>query len=283
MCIAIMNKSSLLTFETIENSFENNSDGASITYIKNNQFHIHKEMKLSKVKDFYNIYSEARKITESPIMLHFRIGTSGGKNVENLHPFHVNKELVLCHNGIIDTPILDKSYNDSYHFAKFCRSLKKHNNLINNQSIEFLTLEKLISASNKVIFFHRNGKYAILNEDKGHYDKHENWFSNYTYESCNYYDIGGVKSYKTSLNNKSYSSYYSDSEEWIDNYEYNINYNQYDWFNKLGALGQLELIKSMISPNINQSDTDFLTEMFTYYEVDNLLDLYIELSEEYKL
>jgi predicted glutamine amidotransferase len=290
MCIAILNNTETLTLETIKNSFENNRDGASFTYIENDIIKTYKEMDLNKVDIFYTNYAKVREANKLPMMLHFRIGTSGIKDKRNLHPFFINKNLALVHNGIIDIPNINPDYSDTYHFAKLCRQFKSHDKFLNIQSLEFKSLQDLIGSS-KIIYLSNKGTYSIMNESLGHWDKNNNWFSNKTYEACNYYDFGGIKTYKH--NNYKYNefNFFSNDkpsktsaysfESKFENCVYNDNFHvrEFSWFMDLSYSQKCEQLKQVTKIPLNTSIACInseLNKLHEYYGTKNLYDLYIE-------
>lgn len=274
MCIAILNNSETLSIDTIKNSFENNRDGASFTYIENDTLKTYKEMQFQNVKTFYQNYAKIRENNTLPIMLHFRIGTSGIRDKRNLHPFFVNQNLALVHNGIIDIPTINSEYSDTYHFAKLCRQFKNHDKFLNVNSIEFQSLQDMIG-TNKIIYLSNKGKYSIMNENLGHWDNN-NWYSNSTYKQCNYYDFGGIKKYKNS-SNEIWNTFTSTK---FDNCIYNDSFhvNNFGWFMELNYHDKLNQIKQIMNLELNHNE---LNKLHSEYSTQNLYDLYIELCYVY--
>jgi hypothetical protein len=189
MCIAILNKTSLLDFDTIKNSFDNNPDGAGLCAVIGGSLIVYKELKSKNAKSFYNKYVELRKKTDLPMLLHFRIGTSGVKDERNLHPFLINTKLALIHNGMITYNVVNKDYSDTWHFTQFLKALRSPGRLLNNKSMEYQMLSAFTKGS-KIAILHVSGQYSILNESAGKWSG-DTWYSNETYKSCNYRNIGG--------------------------------------------------------------------------------------------
>lgn len=191
MCIAILNKSGQLAEEIFENSFENNPDGCGMAWIEKGQ--IQTLHNLKSWKPLYEKYLKIRPATADPILIHFRIGTSGKKDERNLHPFTIGKDLAMIHNGILTYHPTNPDYSDTWHFAQMLKSLRDPAKLIESESLEFKQLESFIGSS-KICYLHKSGKVSIMNEKAGHWNG-ESWFSNTTYEQCSYYPIGYSKSY----------------------------------------------------------------------------------------
>lgn len=191
MCIAILNTRNTLTRETLQQCWKSNPDGAGMIYTNNNQIQIFKEM--TNFDKFYKEYSKQRKANKSSnFVLHFRIATSGKIDKTNCHPFNVNKNLSFVHNGMITIEQLNKNVSDTYTFNELI--LKKlPSNFLNNHAIIDL-IESYIGYS-KLIFLDSDNNASILNEDLGHWDIENNWYSNNSYQ-CSYT--------KTKVNNKTH-------------------------------------------------------------------------------
>src|SRR6185369_9475158 len=105
MCIAILNKTEKeLSKKTLKTCWRNNNDGAGLLYVENGELKVFKEL-----TNFKTLFREYRRILEEIkpkyIVLHFRIATSGGINIENCHPFLVDEKLGFVHNGVINKTV----------------------------------------------------------------------------------------------------------------------------------------------------------------------------------
>jgi predicted glutamine amidotransferase len=191
MCIAILNKTAPLSFESIRNSWENNNDGAGFLYINSaGALTTFKESK--SVKKFFAAYKAARAESQHPILLHFRIGTHGNFADYNLHPFMVNSEIGFIHNGIIQIPEIDARYSDTWHFNSLVlQQLKNPAGLFKSGSKQAALINHFCGTRSKLVFLNRSGEFRIFNEAAGHWDKNGNWFSNGTYKKSDYINAGG--------------------------------------------------------------------------------------------
>jgi hypothetical protein len=157
---------------------------------------VEKEMK--DWKRLYKVYEDWRnRFPSAHILLHFRISTHGGINIENCHPFKVNKSLAFIHNGIIDTDII-KGKSDTNSFNELVlKELPK--DFYKQQSIMDL-MEYRIGYS-KLVFLDGMNNYAIVGEHKGKWDN-GNWYSNESYKPSKYIDFGGTKVAKSTFVSK---------------------------------------------------------------------------------
>jgi predicted glutamine amidotransferase len=201
MCIAILNKTSVLTLDVIKNSFENNPDGAGLCAVIDGKLKIYKELKSANYKSFYAEYLKMREKTDKPVLLHFRIGTSGIKDERNIHPFLINAKLALIHNGMINYNVVDNNFSDTWHFTQLLKSLRNPAKLLNEKSLEYQMLSAFTKSS-KIAILHVSGQYSILNESAGKWSN-DTWYSNETYKSCNYRNVGGKIIYNNSTSHKS--------------------------------------------------------------------------------
>lgn len=102
------------TEETIENMWHRNHDGAGFMYATKGEVHIEKGfMTLDSFKKALERIGNDNDMTETAVVMHFRIATHGGVIPANTHPFPVttsvgllqklvcNTKLGVAHNGII--------------------------------------------------------------------------------------------------------------------------------------------------------------------------------------
>jgi predicted glutamine amidotransferase len=157
---------------------------------------------------FYKEYSKQRKVNKtSNFILHFRIATSGKIDRANCHPFSVNKNLAFVHNGMININQLNANVSDTYTFNELI--LKKlPTTFLNNHAILDL-IENYIGYS-KLVFLDNDNTASILNEDLGHWDADNNWYSNNSYQ-CTYTKATKAKTYKVDADYYN-ASYYNDTD-----------------------------------------------------------------------
>ena len=226
MCIAVVNpKAVTLKKQILQNCWDNNNDGAGILYVQDNKVVAKKEMNDFNV--FYSYYQEAKR-SGNDIVLHFRIGTSGGVNEHNCHPFHVNDDTWFVHNGMLDVVVPHNSpISDTQIFNNaFLKGLPS--DFMYNDTILDL-IEYTIGSGNKFIFFNEHGHWRIVNEQAGSWDL-GCWFSNKSYSYSykkpvyNNYSYGGYRPTSTIGYGTAYRTY----NDWDDTYESDIK-STYKW------------------------------------------------------
>ena len=176
MCIAIVKpKDKTISKETLQTCFENNPDGAGFAYVKDKRIIIYKAMDFNK---FYEEYSSHEN--ESNMLIHFRIATHGGVNLDNTHPFKLNDRMVLIHNGVISGYGEKKEggLSDTRDFI---------NKVIGNISYKmwkspyFRELVGHAIGGSKLAILDNKGNTIIINKDKGVWDDGV-WYSNTSYK-----------------------------------------------------------------------------------------------------
>lgn len=116
--------------KTIENCWYNNRDGAGLMYAADGTVHIEKGfMTLKDLKAALKRLEKSIDVTNTSMVLHFRITTHGGTSPENCHPFPVTEKLPLlrmkkceaplavAHNGIIDIKPSQKDISDTMEYV----------------------------------------------------------------------------------------------------------------------------------------------------------------------
>ena len=182
MCIAIYKpKGVAINPDYLWNGWKNNDDGAGFCYIdEHSEIIIHRSMTWLGFIDKYTD-AEARYGETSPFLIHFRITSKGDTCLDNCHPFKVNDDMAIIHNGTMSSvyiPPNDKRSDTRVFAEDYLRFMPEgwHTN-----GIIATLIEEFIGYS-KVLMLHRTDGVYIYNEEKGLW--HEGcWFSNNSYES----------------------------------------------------------------------------------------------------
>jgi len=188
MCIAILNLSGIVPDLHIENSFQNNYDGAGMAWIESGKIKTYKTM--NDLTEFMQTYKKIRKFNALPILLHFRISTHGKTNILNVHPFLIGDKMAMIHNGMIDFPLINKDLSDTHNFAMMLSRLSEPDQIMNPSSFESRYIQDICGNHSKMVFLSSDGEYQIINENKGHWIG-DTWYSNSTYKDYGLYDFGG--------------------------------------------------------------------------------------------
>lgn len=140
-------------------------------------------------------------------MLHFRMATHGPTDRANAHPFLVTPEIVLAHNGILNSgnPFC-ATESDTAHFVKYIVqpiALSNPDLLFTPEWGEMIG--NLIGHSNKLTIQHADGRAVIINSESGVLHKGA-WMSN-TYAWSNPANISQIVDYDIDDNYFSYGGY----------------------------------------------------------------------------
>jgi hypothetical protein len=142
------------------------------------------------------------------IVAHFRIGTHGLKNAENCHPFLVNDNLGVAHNGVItEIHKVGSENSDTWFFNELVLKplMSKFPDVWRHKTIKHLIMKK-IGSYNKLVFMDNNGNVQIYNAEKGEQDL-GCWFSNTDYKRAYAYS------------NYAYSNYAYGGSHYGDDYD----------------------------------------------------------------
>lgn len=216
--------------DTIINTmWTNNSDGAGFMYASNGMLYINKGyLKLKHLKKGL----KALKVDQikTPIIYHFRIGTSGGNTAQNTHPFPICDELEplrrlnytcnvgVAHNGVIPIEPGRKDISDTMEY------ITSQLGPLYNYDKEFYKRPELKT----MIYNATHSKLAFMDasghiETIGKFEKKDGLlFSNYSFNTYRSYykwdmwdDYGQTS---TKWNNEYYSSnYVYRNVQWIEN------------------------------------------------------------------
>ena len=223
MCLIFLkpkNADNYLTYERFCNALENNPHSVGIVY-KNDKgiVEIQRFIEPEKgKKDIYDIIKDKEEFA-----VHFRFTTHGGTNLYNCHPFIVNNDLCLMHNGIMnDFGHIDESKSDTRAFTEyFLRPYIEQEGIGVIKDKQFIEdVGKVVGSYNKILLIDKDFNYSIINESSGIW-KEGCWLSNaHSTESS--------RSYYTSCKGHTTPSYLSNM---YDGYSYDDYYYPQDYLN----------------------------------------------------
>ena len=211
MCIAILDLNGV-SEENLYNSFQNNPDGVEFLYNRNGVLRATKLFGAKFEAVMQNYERIKKEAKDSPVAIHFRIATHGTVDKSNCHPFFVQPQKIgLVHNGILPLRDPKNKKSDTALFAEYLRKFPDP-----FQDAFMIEMLESYCHGSKVIFLNNRDEYLIINENLGHWDTDGNWYSNYTYNYCNYYDFGGTRAYKggTTTESSGFKTNYKDDEDW---------------------------------------------------------------------
>lgn len=167
MCIAcVLQKGADVSEEEFHRCWKNNPDGGGFaTLDESGNWIVEKSCDLEEFKGMFRATWAKRK-QYSPALLHFRVGTRGTKDEFNCHPFLINPNVMMMHNGVIaNLKYEDNKKSDTHTFATDYLSGLPYNFLQNPSVIRMI--ETIVGDNNKIAFLdRRTGKFSLINESK---------------------------------------------------------------------------------------------------------------------
>ncbi len=184
MCLAIYQPCGISIPEShLSEGFKNNPHGAGFMFFDENG--VLQTRRFMGYADFIEEYERcwAMHGQYSPFAVHFRWATHGTTNIDNVHPFRMNENVAVLHNGIIDCLIADKAMSDTAAFVRdYLGALPR--NFQDNPYL-FEMVEQYAAGSKLVLMTNDpDAQYSayIFNEQLGHWTD-KAWYSNASY-SC---------------------------------------------------------------------------------------------------
>lgn len=161
MCIiAVVPAGKVLRDEVLHNCWTLNHMGAGFAYPLDGKLRVVKELR-SQNKFEYLFKKHQELAPESPFVLHWRIRTHGEVSLANVHPFWVNKDMVMFHNGTITGMPDDKVRSDSNLFNHLVLQ-KLPKGWSHNRTILQLIQERINGS--RMVFLTSTGRIVILNK-----------------------------------------------------------------------------------------------------------------------
>jgi predicted glutamine amidotransferase len=192
MCIiAIKPADSKIAISKIFNMWVNNPHGAGIMFAQDGELKVVKGlMDLGAFLDAYNEHKDKK------LVIHFRWRTHGPVLGKLTHPFWINGDVAMVHNGIIPGIKTPKGESDT---SMYIRTLQRRYSdpmkaLRKEGTRKFILREIGLS---KLVFMNANGTIQMLNGQTGHFSDEDGcWYSNHSYtDSANYDKLYGDLDY----------------------------------------------------------------------------------------
>lgn len=182
MCLAVViSKGSKLSEEYARNGFSRNSQGAGFAYIDEGKLKIEKGF--FSFEDFWKEFSEIQSKFEGPFLVHFRIATCGKVGEYNCHPWRIDDNHALIHNGSLSSFSKDCGrISDTGLFVEtVIQPLFKSTNKEFLGKYFFVWLMQKVITYNKVAILKSNGAFTIYNKSSW-IEENGIWFSNGSYK-----------------------------------------------------------------------------------------------------
>ena len=233
MCIIIVaNKNKKIPNEHIELASKLNCDGFGMSASVNNKLFVYKSISIN-ADDIIKLYNSIRQVATGDIVLHFRLATHGDVSDKLCHPFHVNKDLVMFHNGVIRDSVSGyKGYNKNESDTKaFVNNVLKNfkKGFQNNETVMNM-ISTSVGEYNKLCFLESTGKTTYTSsaewvEHNGILYSNPDIF--YEGEDYRYINPATMEYIAEDYYDKYYDSkYYDEYMEYKDNIDYYKDYEE---------------------------------------------------------
>lgn len=175
MCMLIFQKEGKrITKEQALRFKSANPDGFGLMYVENTNLVIYKSLDF---EDFFAEYLTRCNLigNKTPMVLHFRAGSSGYISLDNCHPFFSSETVGFAHNGVMTEFSGDKEFSDTYMFNE--KIVKPIVNDLFTCPETTILLKEFIGTYNKLVFLNNKKEFLIINEEEGVW-LDDIWFSN---------------------------------------------------------------------------------------------------------
>lgn len=183
MCLAVYKPAGVLPdWEAYREGFRCNSHGAGFAVVDSGNVLVHKGF-----FDFDAFREAFAPVADRQAAIHFRLATHGKTDRDNCHPFLVQPDLALIHNGIL--PIrcnLNTAMSDTWHYAQLILQPLSERDPDFFVRPELIFLGSAAISGSKFVFLRGDGTHAIWNEGDGHWHA-DAWWSNRSYQSWGYF------------------------------------------------------------------------------------------------
>lgn len=173
--------------DVLKECWDKNKHGAGLMFSEDGKLRIAKGFMKWRSLRRYIKRRGLKAFTDMPVAFHFRIATHGSQVERNCHPFQINENLAMMHNGIIrkmEQHIKDEDISDSEAFAD--RYVKAAFSSIDITALKGgMPINDLFDeyiGGSKLLFMDNDGEVAIVNEKAGSWPSaglgDGMWFSN---------------------------------------------------------------------------------------------------------
>lgn len=194
MCVIVYKPEGLkIDIDILRQCWDRNKDGAGMMFAEDGRLKIAKGfMQWRSLKRYIKRFGNDR-MERLPVCFHFRIATQGSVSEANCHPFTIDKNVAMMHNGIISNldVDIDRDISDSEAFVEqYVTSFKGISIDTLDKGTPLNGLYSKFVSGSKLLFMDNKGDVAIVNEGLGYWatiqPEKGMWFSNRTWHAIRY-------------------------------------------------------------------------------------------------
>lgn len=168
MCLALFKSEGFPIDERIlVSGYRSNPHGAGFAYSLDGELIVRKGF--FSIASFLKAYSAIPD--SSPALVHFRLASHGAINKHNCHPWQINDDFAMIHNGMFfdfgSDDVSDTGEFTDYVLKPMFNDLKNPREAINSKWFKYVLSSTISTKYNKVIILSRWGDYVILGENDG--------------------------------------------------------------------------------------------------------------------
>jgi predicted glutamine amidotransferase len=181
MCIIVAKPEKIkLPLTILENMWNNNPHGAGFMWAEDNNLFIKKGF-----MNFHHLAEHYYPLEKKKLVLHFRWRSTGAISAEMTHPFVINENVAMVHNGTIPK-LKTQNFSDTFIFSKYFGE-KVKDPMLALESARFINRLNSIIGYSKLAFMDNKGKIKIVNPQMG-LIYNNCWFSNRSFFEKEWYE-----------------------------------------------------------------------------------------------
>lgn len=164
----------VVTEAQMEDALRHNNDGWGFMWAERGRVKQCRGFSLPVLNDAYEALA-----LKPGLCLHFRMGTSGGRSLDNCHPHRISSDLAIMHNGIFRIDVEKGSgKSDTAVYADHLREYVSKYGVGGVHEAEFIKAsEDWMGTGNKVVYLTADGRRSIANANVG-VVRDGMWYSN---------------------------------------------------------------------------------------------------------
>lgn len=186
MCLAMLCKPAAKPkLDHLENAAANNPDGQGYGFIDLSGRPVIKRFMPKNFDEFItSLEQDMGSHPKSPFLVHFRLATHGTEDIRNLHPFRINDDTIVIHNGIIPVKIPEGDYrSDTRYYAEEVLA-KLPQRWLDKKGMKRRVAKDIGSSKLAILTTSSVNRWHtyLINGQDGHWDEEQGiWYSNTSY------------------------------------------------------------------------------------------------------